>query len=1034
MSGLPREYRTLMRDAVRGSSSESLTGRPLKRRKKKDPALVRSEPQTTQVVKETIDLTSGENDTIIAQDAVVIDLNLAQKTREPSLPTCDKTVDDEEDDFDDDDFEDVDFEDVDLENIKPKASSSLASDVVIEYNKRSEERETKKKNRNVIDKRERLFRKTFHRNHIATMMIHGFIRNTWCNSPQIHQHLKKLITAQVYDELHPSKSIKMLKIRTRKFLDGIRHLLEKWIKYYKVTSNKGIFKHDWYDWDNIKRTPTPFARFMKCLVKGRGSRDIGAQGFVALLRAADVPSRLVYSLQPPDFTNMQIKLHAKEQPKENGPSSVQDKVLALRRGKVSVSNNEMATKAEIEMKYPVFWAEAWDTVSKTWYTIDPIVFRTIENVKTKSKLEPPLSSSHNNLTYVIGYDRQGGVRDITKRYAEKYYARTRKKRITKDEAEDIWYSGFIDFLSTRPPNRADEYEQEYFTKKGEMEGMPDNIQDFKGHPFYVLERDLKVAEVLHPKEPCGMLRVKGRNDSIPVYQRSSVVALRSPRAWYQRGRILKPRQQPMKVRQKTTSQMARNLTFDDDNEDREERLYAEFQTELYVPPPATDGLIEKNIYGNIDIFVPSMIPEGAILIQSPFAEEAAKMLEIDYAPAVVGFKFDRRQPTPRIEGIVVGEDFGDAIAIVQEQLKSDDLEKQRVQLEIRALKGWSLMLAKLRIKHRLDRSHGKLGEDDEGETVNSEQEFEHLQKEYEEYMENEGDDGEVSEQDMFEDGGYLTADIQRPDHPEECGFIADSDTAEGDFIVDHVNEGGFINEDYDNEGGFVSKDDGNEGGFSNTDIDTQRGLFSEHDGGKDDLLIEHRVDESTLRETEVPQGIRAHTIEDGFIVDEDDRKAEPDFENEMDEFEVFMEGLQDVYSHDSKEEIEAEKVNLFEDPAPKRADEEDILKVKAPETIAIQGPQTHQEVVCSGSEDGSEDFVDAMERQITESEEHIIEARDRKGTRLEEPQEPPKILAGDDELERQFNEQLEQEKKMASEEVSGFEYDEDDDDFEYDSD
>jgi xeroderma pigmentosum group C-complementing protein len=1026
MSGLPREYRTLMRDAVRESSAESSTGRPLKRRKKNDPTLVKSETQTTQVVQETIDLTSGENGRVFPQNAVVIDLSVGQKTGEPSL--LDKTVDDDEDDFDDDDFEDVD-----LENIKPKASSSLASDVVIEYNKLSEERETKKKNRNVIDKRERLFRKTFHRNHIATMMIHGFIRNTWCNSPQIHQHLKKLITAQVYDELHPSKSIKMSQIRTRKFLDGIRHLLEKWIKYYKVTSKKGIFKHDWYDWDNIKRSPTPFARFMKCLVKGRGSRDIGAQGFVALLRAADVPSRLVYSLQPPDFTNMQIKLHVKEQPKKNGPSSVQDKVLALRRGKVSVSNNEMTTKAEIEMKYPIFWAEAWDTVSKTWYTIDPIMFRTIENVKTKSKLEPPLNSAHNTLTYVIGYDRQGGVRDITKRYAEKYYARTRKKRITKDEAEDIWYSGFIDFLSARPPNRADEYEQEYFAKKGEMEGMPDNIQDFKGHPFYVLERDLRVTEVLHPKEPCGMLRVKGKNDSIPVYKRSCVVTLRSPRAWYQRGRILKPRQQPMKVRQKTTSQMARNLAFDDDNEDKEERLYAEFQTELYVPPPATDGLIEKNAYGNIDIFVPSMIPKGAILIQSPFAEEAAKMLEIDYAPAVVGFKFDRRQATPRREGIVVGEDFGDALAVVQEQLKSDDLEKQRIQLEIRALKGWSLILAKLRIKHRLDRSHGKLGEDDESETVNSEQEFEHLQKEYEEYMEKECDVSELSEQDMFEDGGYLTADIQRPEHPEEGGFIADSDTAEGGFIVDHVNEGGFINEDYDNDGGFVGEDDGNEGGFSNTDIDTQRGFFSEHDGGEDDLLIEHRDDESTLSQAEVPQDIRVHSIEDGgFIVEEDDKKAEPDFENEMDEFEAFMEGLQDVYSLDSKGRRAAEKLNSFADLSPKRADEEDILKVKALETIAIQVPDTHQEAVPSGSEDGSEDFVDAMERQSPDPEEHIFEAQDEKGSTLEE--QPIKILTGDDELERQFNEQLEQEKKMALEEVSGFDYEEDDDDFEYDSD
>jgi len=43
-----------------------------------------------------------------------------------------------------------------------------------------------------------------------------------------------------------------------------------------------------------------------------------------------------------------------------------------------------------------------------------------------------------------------------------------------------------------------------------------------------------------------------------------------------------------------------------------EGLYAAHQVELYRPPPIEDGIIPKNAYGNIDLFVDSMLPEGAV--------------------------------------------------------------------------------------------------------------------------------------------------------------------------------------------------------------------------------------------------------------------------------------------------------------------------------------------------------------------------------------------------------------------------------------
>lgn len=1015
MAGLSREHRSMLREAVHASNSGS--ERPLKRQKKRSRKAKTGQDTVKAEESEVIDLTSPQMSPQAPQMQTVINLDFEQQTPDPRMEFDESVEEGDEDDEDDDD----EFEDVDLDNVVPKASNAISDVISL---RAIDQEPVAKKMRNVIDKEERLLRKTIHRNYLATMMVHGFIRSQWCSDEDVHKHLRKLITVKIYDELHPSKSIKMPQIRTRQFLDGLRHLLERWLKHYRVTSSKGLYKHDWYDWEDLKcRSPTPFSRFKKCLLKGRGSRDIGAQGFVALLRAADVPSRLVFSLQPPDFTNMQIKKRKEKVTSTTGPSTIQDKVIALRKSTRPVALGEMASIAEIEMKYPVFWAEAWDTVSKTWYTIDPIMFKIIENVKNKSKLEPPMSYPYNNLTYVIGYDRQGGVKDITKRYAEKYYARTRKKRITKDESEDIWYSGFIDALSVRKPNRADEYEQEYFTKKAELEGMPDNIQDFKNHPFYILERDLRANEILKPKESCGMLRIKGKNNSIPVYKRSCVKHLRSPRAWYQFGRILKPGQQPLKVRQKTSAQMARNMSYDGDNEDREERLYADFQTELYIPPPATNGLIEKNAYGNIDIFVPSMVPEGAVWIKTPYAEDAAKLLEIDYAPAVVGFKFDRRQATPRIEGIVVGEDFKDVIPQVQEQLKNEDLQKQAMQLEIRALKGWNLMLSKMRIKRRLDKSHGKIDEDEEIQHSGSADEFEQLQREYEESMGNVAEDDSESEvqpqQKEFEVGGFCVEDIQRP----QLGEVEEDEQYEGGFIVDDEPSGGFGQENSpelshdDNETESFTREN-ESGGFMIPDDEENfesGGFIKETDVTETGSLIDG---------SEEPEA-------GGFIIDEKGETVSVPFVesttaqyDEMDGYEAFMNNLEDVSSEDEEGEIGDIERQLH----PSKPVEilhgsdfavDEVTAFASPLAITPKASSPRPEVSNAKSQNDHFPIND----QINGSTRLLQEPHDTNND-------------NDDEFETHFNEQLMQEQRMASEEPIEVQdpYEDYDDDFEYDSD
>lgn len=67
-----------------------------------------------------------------------------------------------------------------------------------------------------------------------------------------------------------------------------------------------------------------------------------------------------------------------------------------------------------------------------------------------------------------------------------------------------------------------------------------------------------------------------------------------------------------------TVEAKRKPTDDDLGDDLEERagtnLYTEEQTELYEAPPVVNGRIPRNSYGNLDIFVPTMVPKGGIHI------------------------------------------------------------------------------------------------------------------------------------------------------------------------------------------------------------------------------------------------------------------------------------------------------------------------------------------------------------------------------------------------------------------------------------
>lgn len=160
-----------------------------------------------------------------------------------------------------------------------------------------------------------------------------------------------------------------------------------------------------------------------------------------------------------------------------------------------------------------------------------------------------------------------------------------------------------------------------------QEPMPNNTMDFKDHAVYALELHLKRNEVVVGKEigkfatgaAVEGLGGSGRKTKklVNVYRRRDVKIVRSADGWYRIGREVKLGEQPIKTvpaRRRADD----NMEMDEGGGGVQDRagvgLYTEDQTQVYEAPPVVNGRVPTNSYGNLDIYVPSMVPKDGVHI------------------------------------------------------------------------------------------------------------------------------------------------------------------------------------------------------------------------------------------------------------------------------------------------------------------------------------------------------------------------------------------------------------------------------------
>ncbi|KAG8896962.1 hypothetical protein FRC01_011545, partial [Tulasnella sp. 417] len=353
---------------------------------------------------------------------------------------------------------------------------------------------------------------------------------------------------------------------------------------------------------------------------------------------------------------------------------------------------------------PVFWCEVFSRPDGRWISVDPS-----RNLVNRKKLfEPPPNDRNNRMLYVVGFEEDGYARDVTPRYANEFGAKTAKLRIG-GTGKGSWWDGIMPML-TRPYRlNRDDIEDAELLSSQMTEAMPSSMSGFKNHPLYVLERHLRREQVVHPAITIGTFRGE------PVYPRGNVVELKTAENWMRsEGREVKNGEQPMKmvkirastVRRKREVEVAMMEMADRGGGSGEENgvmqgLYAEWQTKFYEPLPVIDGKVPKNDFGNIDLYTPSMLPQGAMHLPYKGIAKIARKLGIDHAEAVTGFEFKQRRALPILTGIVVAEEESEALLEAYWASEHAAEEKERQKKQERVFKRWQKLVKGLRIRQRL---------------------------------------------------------------------------------------------------------------------------------------------------------------------------------------------------------------------------------------------------------------------------------------------------------------------------------------------
>jgi hypothetical protein len=218
---------------------------------------------------------------------------------------------------------------------------------------------------------------------------------------------------------------------------------------------------------------TGLADFRERARKLEGSADYGAQLFCAWLRSLGLDARLVCSIQPLPFTfaaslrevdDSVDAMDVAEDVTEAAPVPVDpvkpgecQPIIRIGQARKRGSNALVLARPVPSFaipqpisrpRHPVFWVEAFDPHLQRWIPVDSMATQTVAR---PAVLEPGMNDPENSMAYVFAVEESGHIKDVTRRYAKAFTAKTRKARVERSDRGAKWLKKAMKvFKRTRP--------------------------------------------------------------------------------------------------------------------------------------------------------------------------------------------------------------------------------------------------------------------------------------------------------------------------------------------------------------------------------------------------------------------------------------------------------------------------------------------------------------------------------------------------------------------------------------------------------
>ncbi|CAG4940797.1 unnamed protein product [Colias eurytheme] len=351
-----------------------------------------------------------------------------------------------------------------------------------------------------------------------------------------------------------------------------------------------------------------------------------------------------------------------------------------------IDRRNVSTDDELPADRIDVWCEVFVEELEEWIAVDVVRGKVHCTNEIYSKATHPVN-------YVVGWDNNNYLKDLTRRYVPHWNTVTRKQRVEAD----WWNTAVKPWLG--PKSARDREEDERLDRMQLEAPLPKSIAEYKNHPLYALKRHLLKFEAIYPPDAA----VLGFVRSEPVYARECVYVCRSRDTWVKEAKVVRLGEKPYKVvkaRPKWDKLSNKMIT------DKPLEIFGPWQVQDYEPPTAENGIVPRNPYGNVELFKTCMLPKGTVHIKLPGLNKVAKKLNIDCAPAMTGFDFNGGYSHPVYDGFVVCKEFEEIIteAWIKDQEETERREQER--MEARVYGNWRRLIKGLFIRERLKAKYG----------------------------------------------------------------------------------------------------------------------------------------------------------------------------------------------------------------------------------------------------------------------------------------------------------------------------------------